>query len=128
MSIYGRAALLAVHALAEGAGPVQQVWSESVAKVTKSPHSVKKGCPRGAFLGLCSEGYVNGVPAGGYTRSRKSAGYAIRAVKALRARSELAEDADALWREATAGMSRRSEGELDVVLALWKGRHVRRAP
>ena len=47
MSIYGRAALLAVHALAKGAGPVQHVWLESVAKVTKSPLSVKKECPKG---------------------------------------------------------------------------------
>ena len=126
MGICGRAALLAVEALMKGQGPVQRAWLESVSKVTASPDSRLKGCPKAAFLGLCREGYVKGVPVADYTRSRDSAGYAIRAVEALKAQPKLAEDPNALWNVATAGRSRSTQGELDVVLALWKGRHIRR--
>jgi hypothetical protein len=44
-----------------------------------SPTSRKKDCPRGAFLGLCEEGLVKGIPAGKYTASKDNKAYAVRA-------------------------------------------------
>jgi hypothetical protein len=43
----------------------------------------KKGCPRGAFLGLCEEGLVKGIPAGNYTTSKDNKAYAVRAAELL---------------------------------------------
>jgi hypothetical protein len=63
----------------------KQSWSQSITK--NYPHSVsmqEKGCPRNAFLGLCSEGLVKGVGVGGYTNSKKNKEYAAAAVKLLK--------------------------------------------
>jgi hypothetical protein len=78
----------------------------------------KKGPPRGAFLGLCDEGLVLGVPAGTYTRSIDNKAYALRAVELIRSVPELAvQGRRALWNrvEAKAGSH---NSQMDVVLAL----------
>lgn len=80
----------------------------------------KKGCPRGAFLGLCDEGLVLGVPAGSYTRSIDNKAYALRAVELLRTLPELAlAGRRALWNRVEA-KARSHNSQMDVVLALHK--------
>ncbi len=78
----------------------------------------KKGCPRGAFLGLCDEGVVRDVPAGTYTRSIDNKAYALRAVELLRSVPELAaQGRRALWNRVEA-KARSHNSQMDVVLAL----------
>lgn len=87
------------------------------------PHSdalQEKGCPRGAYLGLCEAGLVAGIPAGKYTRSRDNKRYALRAVELLVAEPSLAEtEPKDLWERVMDGESKAYNSQMDVVLALW---------
>ena len=78
----------------------------------------KKPCPRGAFLGLCEEGLVIGIPAGRYTRSLDDKSYAIRAV-ALLTEGKQHWSTTALWQAVTNGAEKTHNSQMDVVLALW---------
>lgn len=116
---YGEAALLATQQGQSGEINPKARWEIAVAKLyPTSPTSQKKGCPRGAFLGLCEEGLVKGIPAGRYTASRDNKAYAVRAVELL---SEGTQhwSTSALWRAVTDGAEKRHNSQMDIVLALW---------
>lgn len=83
-----------------------------------SPAARKKSCPRGAFLGLCEEGLVQGIPAGSYKASREDKAYAVRAVTLLTEGTEQ-RSTSALWRAVTNGAEKTHNSQMDVVLALW---------
>jgi hypothetical protein len=124
---YGRAALMATKLLRtrEALSP-RAAWLKSVRRIfPDSPSSQEKGCPRGAYLGLCEEGLVRGVPPGRYTGSRLNKLYAVRAAKVLRGRPSLADNEDALWRVATRGDWKTPNNQMEVVIALWKQRFIR---
>jgi hypothetical protein len=78
----------------------------------------EKGCPLDAFLGLCEEGLVSGVPAGTYTRSVKNKQHAVEAVGLLRFDPSLAANTSALWRR-VAG-DKKHNAQMDVVIGLWR--------
>jgi hypothetical protein len=120
MGKYGEAAIIATGFFRGGrAQSPREAWEKAVALAyPKSVSSRKKGCPRNAYLGLCEEGLVSGVPAGKYTRSEKSKQYAVEAVGLLKFDPSLAGDASALWRR-VAG-DRKHNGQMDVVIELWK--------
>lgn len=95
-------------------------WERAMQKLYPSSVAArKKGCPRGAFLGLCEEGLVKGIPAGHYTASKDNKAYAIRAVTLL-AEGERTLSISALWRAVTSGSEKAHNSQMDVVLALWK--------
>jgi hypothetical protein len=51
-------------ALAGDISPVAR-WESAMEKLYPTSEAArKKGCPRGAYLGLCEEGLVKGIPAG----------------------------------------------------------------
>jgi hypothetical protein len=83
-----------------------------------SPTARRKSCPRGAFLGLCEEGLVKGIPAGQYTASKENKAYAVNAA-ALLAEEKQTWSASGLWR-AVANPEKTHDSQMDVVLALWK--------
>jgi hypothetical protein len=117
---YGDVALRAVEKIRSGtAASPGAAWDEAAREIF--PGRVfrqKKGCPRGAFLGLCDQGLVLGVPAGTYTRSVDNKAYALRAVELLRSVPELAvQGRRALWNRVEA-KSRSHNSQMDVVLAL----------
>lgn len=117
---YGDVAVRAVEKIRSGTvGSPGVAWDEAAREVF--PGRVfrqKKGCPRGAFLGLCDEGLVLGVPAGSYTRSIDNKAYALRAVELLRSVPELAvQGRRALWNRVEA-KARSHNSQMDVVLAL----------
>lgn len=122
MSGYGKAALLAVEKCTKSTNkdPVM-AWKESVFEIYPSkPAARDKGCPKGAFLGLCSEGLVSGIPRGNYTKSIKNSEYAKRAVEILRNQPLLAKNSAALWLKIQDGDSITHNGQLDVVISLWE--------
>jgi hypothetical protein len=77
---YGEAALMAARHRSSGdIDPVAR-WESAMENLyPTSPAARKKGCPRGAFLGLCEAGLVKGIPAGRYTASRDNKACAVRA-------------------------------------------------
>jgi hypothetical protein len=84
-----------------------------------SPAARKKGCPRGAFLGLCEEGLVKGIPAGRYTSSNDNKDYAVRAA-ALLIEGKQSWSTSSLWRAVEYDPAKTHNGQMDIVLALWK--------
>ena len=86
MSKYGDTAILAVQLLndEEVADP-SEAWKIAAKKIFPASKDLQdKGCPRGAFLGLCSKGLINGVESGDYGKRSKNGDYAIRAVETLK--------------------------------------------
>jgi hypothetical protein len=68
------AALMAARDSSAGTNPKAR-WDRAMEILyPTSPSARKKGCPRGAFLGLCEEGLVKGIPAGDYTASKDDKG------------------------------------------------------
>ncbi len=84
MPKHGQAAIKAVELVVDKEhGPVA-AWNVAVAEVFKhSVTSQRKGCPRGAFLGLAEEGVISGVPEGDYTKSEKNKGWRWRYLKSI---------------------------------------------
>jgi len=84
----------------------------------ESPSSQIKGCPRGAFLGLCEEGPVKGIPTGSYTKSAKNKLYAITAIRLLES-GAIAVTPLELWDLVMPRKNISHNSQMDVVLALW---------
>ncbi len=126
MSAYGNIALAAVLHCQKWAANPATAWQ--LAAETECPNSVsmqRKGCPRSAFLGLCSAGLVRGVPKGDYTHSERNKAYAIKAVELLRSDKRLALNRTELWHRVLLGRPKvRHNDQLDVVLALWTHKHL----
>jgi hypothetical protein len=115
---YGEAALTAARDSA-GTSPAKR-WQSAVEKVyPTSVTAQKKGCPRGAFLGLCEEGLVKGIPAGQYTTSKDNKAYVVRAAELLiegKQKWSISE----LWRAVADDPEKAHNSQMDIVLALWK--------
>ena len=121
MGRYGTAALVAVARVgkSEDHNPVT-AWYTAVKEVFPTSKSQqRKGCPRGAFLGLCEEGLIRGVPRGRYTRSKLNKSYAVRAIDLIQADVTLTRDLQRLWQKIMGGTTMSENGQMDVVAALW---------
>ena len=121
MSAYGKAALRAVELLRRGAFDMpQDAWKAAVSEqYSHSTSAQAKGCPRSAFLGLCSSGAISGVPAGDYTRSKKNKNYALRAVEILQDAPLLANNHADLWAEVIGGAHKTANHQMEIVTSLW---------
>ena len=116
---YGEAALIAARLGSPPSISPMERWENAMLKLyPTSPIARKKGCPRGAYLGLCEEGLVKGIPAGRYTTSRDNKAYAVRAVALLTEGTQL-RSTSALWRAVTNGAEKAHNSQMDIVLALW---------
>lgn len=121
MANYGDAAVRAAKlAQDQHLGP-EDAWRWAAAAMfPNSLASQVKGCPKGAFLGLCEAGLVKGIPRGDYTRSQMNKRYAVNAVVALRHTPSLVHDRSALWLAALGSEGvKQHNGQMDVVVALW---------
>ncbi|RLD02904.1 MAG: hypothetical protein DRI65_13990 [Chloroflexota bacterium] len=121
MNKYGQAAVQAARMLSIGSVSFpQDAWERATSEIFgKGTPSQKKGCPKGAFLGLCEEGYVKGVPPGNYTNSTKNKRYAIQAVNLLRKDPTLSNDPKSLWALVMQGEPKSHNSQMDVVVSLW---------
>ena len=128
MPNFGDAPVLAAKVLGKNPGMDPSVaWARATASTFPTSQSMQeKGCPKGAFLGLCEEGLVQGVPPGAYTRSQSNKQYAVNAVGRLRQSPAAAIDRAALWRVASNDPGKAHNGQMDVVLALWGAGLIRR--
>lgn len=107
----------------------REAWERATIEVFGEGTSLQvKGCPRGAFLGLCSAGLVEGVEPGTYGRGSKNAGYAVAAIAELRRSPELVEDPDTLWRRVPKDdPNKASNSQMDVACGLWRAGLIRPA-
>ena len=112
---YGEAAILA----AKAGGNPNVSWETALEKLyPTSPVARMRGSARSAFLGLCEEGLVKGIPAGEYKAGKENKAIAVRAARLLLAGTEKY-SIGTLWTAATGG-GRKQDCQLDVVFALWK--------
>ena len=118
---YGQAAVNAVKLYTDKRVlSVPEAWKQATAKILHP-----KGCPKGAFLGLCEEGLVEGVPKGCYTKSIKNKQYALDAVRILRHSPDLANKPLLLWEQVPHGEVKNHEGQMYVVSSLWNANLIR---
>jgi len=128
MSKYGQAAVNAVLLYTSGqATSPRGAWKEATAQLFGAgSEGQRKACPRDAFLGLCEENLIPGIPSAKYTRSKLNKEYALTAVGMLRTEPDLSqEDAAALWRRVQSDQEKAHNQQMDVVLSLWNGGYIR---
>ena len=121
MGKYGNVAKIAVDLInsGENINPVD-AWNSATYQVfPDSESSRKKGCPRGAFLGLCEEGLVLGIESGQYTRAEKNKGYALKALELLKNNPELSSNEKELWKLVVES-EKQSNHQMDVVITLFE--------
>jgi hypothetical protein len=120
MGKYGECAVLAVDRITNSLEDPKTAWKNAAFAVFPlSKSSQAKGCPKGAFLGLCGEGFVKGVVQGQYTKSKDNKRYALDAIKILKNTPRLSEDPYALW-HAVPSHASHDNGQMDVVISLWR--------
>lgn len=124
MSKYGQAAVNAVNAMMIGIyNSPNEAWNHATIEFFgEGTWGQKKGCPKNAFLGLCEEGLLKGVPTGTYNsrNNSKNKGYAIRAVNILKTDPGLVEEKNELWDRVIEGKEMSHNYQMDVVISLWK--------
>lgn len=122
MGKYGKAAVIAQELLRDSSHiDPPEAWKRAVGEVfPESPSARNKGCPKGAFLGLCSDGFIRGIQPGNYTRSSENRRYAVQAARKLKLDSSLAERPQDLWAEIMQGEEKTENCQMDVVISLWK--------
>jgi len=125
MGRYGKAAIEAVKLILSTKIYPEQAWDIATSnEFGRGTNLQKKGCPKGAFIGLCEQGMIKGVPIGSYTDSLENKRYAVLAVKILKEKPELLENKDKLWVEITEGKSIKQNNQLDIVLSLWNKNYI----
>lgn len=123
---YGEAALIAARRVSTGETNPIAGWKTAMETLYPTSQTArKKSCPRGAFLGLCEEGLVMGIPAGQYAASKDDKAYALQAVALLSEESRKWSVGE-LWRTVTNDPEKAHNSQMDVVLALWKNGFVRK--
>ena len=125
MGRYGKVSVKAVDLILSTNMSPEQAWDITTSKeFGRGTNLQKKGCPKGAFLGLCEQGMIKGVPIGTYTHSLENKRYAVRAVRVLKEKPELIDDEDKLWLEVLSGKFVQPNHQLDIVISLWKNNYI----
>lgn len=121
MGQFGRVAIEAVELIItnEKIQNPRDAWNMAAGEEISSRSSREKGCPMDAFLGLCEEGLITGIPAGTYTTSKENKEYAVKAISILRENPELANNKQKLWKEVIGEKSISENQQMDVVISLW---------
>lgn len=121
MDKYRQVAVLAAENIKDGTEPNPlEAWHKAAKKVFPASLDLqKKGCPKGAFLGLCARGMIKGVPPSEYSRLTKNGEYAVAAVEILRSNRFLKSQPELLWKKAV-GNTKTENGQMDVVIGLWE--------
>ena len=121
MNKYGQAAIEAVSLSTSGSHILpRDAWDQVTTQIFGAGTAAQeKGCPRCAFLGLCEEGLIKGIPKGKYCKSVKNKQYALSALKYLQQDQNLSKQPSLLWKKVTEGEPKAHNSQMDVVIALW---------
>lgn len=117
---YGMAAVAATKYILQNKNTSpEEAWEKSISKVfPESKSSRKKGCPRNAYLGLCENGLIKGIPSGNYTNSQLNKDYAIKAHNLIKYETNKNVTASALWKAVIDNEKKSHNSQMNVVMAL----------
>lgn len=98
---------------------VIETWDQQAAIIFGEEISLnRQGCAKSAFLGLCEEGAIVGIPKGNYTKSILNKEYALKAVEYLRKNNKKI-SAIGLWRAIGLGGKTHNQ-QIDVINELFR--------
>ncbi len=118
---FGHNAVKAVELLHQGiVKSPREAWKKAGYEILKKKVYVEKGCPKSAFLGLCEEGLVKGVPAEMYTSSTKNKKYTIDGYNALIKNPSLRHDIKSFWDYVKPNETISHNYQLDVLVHLYE--------
>ena len=125
MNSYAKIAIEAIRLISqEGVISPEEAWSSAAMKeFPKKKSAREKSCPKCAFLGLCEDGLINGIPKGNYTGSIKNKKYALDALKLLKGDRPLTEDE--LWTEVTKNSGKKYNQQMHVVSTLFSLKYIK---
>jgi len=120
MGKYGNAAVMAAKLYQDGlATTPNNAWELAIVNFFPFSKSAQaKGCPRGAFLGLCENGNITGIPEGIYCRAEKNKKYALKALDILRKEPHLSQNENKLWCRVMDGERKIQNHQMDVVISI----------
>ncbi len=116
MNKYAEAALMVVTDCSGKDSPdIRSAWGNAINTLSV----YDEGCPKVAFIGLCLEGMVKGIPANSYglKRGAKNKRYAVDAAKLLLSGHDM--DIPSLWEKVT-DKKIVHHGQINIVIRLYQ--------
>ncbi len=111
---------------------VKDVWINTAVKLGKSDSITKKGCPKGAFLGILLSGKVKNINVDKYSLNtrdikNKNAVYGKEIIKLLQNKTFTVNDKSKIWNyicENIIGKSIKHNGQVDVAFAFYENGYI----
>lgn len=94
------------------------LWKEKCKKNEFKEASIKKGCPRLTFIGLCENNLIKGIEIKNSNKESLNKNYAVEAVKILKNNNRHYTSKE-LWEE-IGNKDKKHNRQMDIVLALWE--------
>lgn len=94
------------------------LWKEKCKENEFKEASIKKGCPRLAFIGLCENNLIKDIEVKNSNKDSLNKNYAVEAVKVLK-NDKRNYTSKELWEE-IGNKDKKHNGQMSIVLALWE--------
>lgn len=94
------------------------LWKEKCKENEFKEASIKKGCPRLAFIGLCENNLIKDIEVKNSNKESLNKNYAVEAVKVLK-NNKRDYTSKELWEE-IGNKDKKHNRQMDIVLALWE--------
>lgn len=94
------------------------LWKEKCKKNEFREATIKKGCPRLAFIGLCENNLIKGIEIKNSDKESLNKNYAVEAVKVLKNNKKNYTSKE-LWEE-IGNKDKKHNSQMNIVLALWE--------
>lgn len=94
------------------------LWKEKCKKNEFKEASIKKGCPRLAFIGLCENNLIKDIEVKNSNKESLNKNYAIEATKVLK-NNKRNYTSKELWEE-IGNKDKKHNSQMNIVLALWE--------
>ena len=97
---------------------LRDLWKEKCEENEFKEASIKKVCPRLAFIGLCENNLIKGIEIKNSNKESLNKNYAVEAVKILKNNNRHYTSKE-LWEE-IGNKDKKHNRQMDIVLALWE--------
>lgn len=94
------------------------LWKEKCKENEFKEASIKKGCPRLAFIGLCENNLIKDIEVKNSNKDSLNKNYAVEAVRVLK-NDKRNYTSKELWEE-IGNKDKKHNSQMNIVLALWE--------